>query len=192
MPDEVPQLPAAVVEHCIPGRMRVRIWPRQGDAGYFHRIAGALSRMDSVRNVHVNAHTGGILIMYEGDQESVLDWARTQGLFDASPIPHPVSEPANLRSTPSLAALNIAAVGLTSAGILQLARGRILGSASENLWNAYGLFVATRQMWVPMLLTGFGVFQIARGDVLGSATSLFLYAFSAHRLAQHLKAEDTI
>jgi hypothetical protein len=88
--------------------------------------------------------------------------------------------------------LNLVALGLTAAGVLQLARGKVVGSASESLWNAYGLYVMTREAWPLAVLVPFGVFQIARGEALGSATSLFLYAFSARRMAQRRSAVDTV
>ena len=81
---------------------------------------------------------------------------------------------------------------LPARGLLQLARGEIVGSASENLWNAYGLYAVTRNTLPSAFLIAFGLFQIARGEVLGSATSLFLYAYSARRLAQHRAPEEAV
>jgi len=71
-------------------------------------------------------------------------------------------------------------------------RGEVVGSASENLWNAYGLYAVTRHTLPSALLIAFGLLQVARGEVLGSATSLLLYAYSAWRMAQHRAGQDTI
>jgi hypothetical protein len=90
------------------------------------------------------------------------------------------------------APLNLVALGLAGAGMLQVARGQVIGSASENLWNAYGLYAATRQRWPLTVLVPLGLLQIARGEVLGSATSLFLYALSARRMAQRQSTGDTV
>jgi hypothetical protein len=81
---------------------------------------------------------------------------------------------------------------LLGAALVQLVRGEVVGSASENLWNAYGLYAVTRQTMPSALLVAFGLLQVARGEVFGSATSLLLYAYSAWRMAQQQPAEDVL
>ncbi len=83
MPDTAP-LPLAVVEHSIPGRMRLRVRARRGDAGFFERAAG-LGRVPGVHGVRANAQTGSILIEHAGDEAAVLAAAREQGLFRDAP-----------------------------------------------------------------------------------------------------------
>ncbi len=191
-------LPMAEVEHRILGRMRLRVRACRGDAEFFERVASSLGRQAGIRAVRVNSGTGSILIEHDGREEAVLAGAKSRNLFEAAP---PLRQAVAVRAAgphlPSAGAkasspLNVAAVGLAGAGVLQLARGQVVGSASENLWNAYGLYAVTRQVGPAALLVVFGLFQIARGEVLGSATSLFLYAFSARRMAQHRAAEEAI
>ena len=191
MPDAA-SLPLAEVEHRIPGRMRLRVRARRGDAGFFGRTA-SLGRVPGVRTVQANAQTGSILVEHAGDEAAVLAAAREQGLFEvASPTQRPASSPANpLAGVETPAGLNAAALGLAGAGLLQVARGQPVGSATENLFNAHSAYTTTGQPWLAAVLAAFGVVQIARGEVLGSATSLFLYALSIRRRAEHQSVGDT-
>jgi hypothetical protein len=183
--------PRASVEHVVPGRMRLRVTARRGDAGYFGRVRTALAGLPGVREVRVNPRTGSILVEHGGDGAALLASGRAQGLFDAEAPDRALARPGAARGLPA-APLDLAAAGLAGAGVLQIVRGQVVGSASENLWNAYGLYAATRQILPSAILVAFGLVQIARGEVLGSATSLFLYAYSARRMARHRPAEETI
>lgn len=186
----------ADIEHRIPGRLRLRIRQRRGDPGFFRQAEAALAGVPGVSAARANAQTGSLLVEYSGDEAAVLAAARAHGLdVTEPPVRHVAVRPAAARSameTPPPKPLNLAAMGLTGAGLVQLLRGEVVGSASENLWNAYGLYAVTRQTLPSALLVAFGLFQVARGEVLGSATSLLLYAYSAWRMAQHRPGEDTI
>jgi hypothetical protein len=200
MPDTVdinPPLPAAEIVHRIPGRMRLRVPAHQHDNAFFQRAEQTLAGITGIRRVRANPRTGSLLVEHDGIETAVLAAARDLGLFTAAPparsmpVPHAnpsTSKGAMLGASP----LNLVALGLAGAGVMQLARGEVVGSASENLWNAYGLYAVTRQRWPLAFLVPFGLLQILRGEVLGSAISLFLYAFSARRMAQHRPVEDTV
>lgn len=184
----------ATIEHRIPGRVRLRIPDRRGDAGFFNRAVAQLSGWPGIDSVRANPMTGSILVHHAGESAGWLSQARAEGLFEAIEPSRAVALRAASAGVtrPLPSPLDVAATGLAAAGALQVARGQVVGSASENLWNAYGLWVATRRPWAPVVLCAFGLFQLARGEALGSATSLFLYAYSARRMARHLAAEDTI
>jgi hypothetical protein len=182
----------AEIEHRIPGRLRLRIRAKRGDDAFFRRIEAELAATPGVISVRGNARTGGILLEYGGDEAAVLAAARVHGLWVAEP-PHqfvaarPVPAwPAPTGPLPS--ALDMAALGLLGAALVQLVRGEVVGSASENFWNAYGLYAVTRRTMPSALLVAFGLLQVARGEVFGSATSLLLYAYSAWRMAQQQPA----
>lgn len=184
MPDAAASLPAAEVEHRIPGRMRLRVRARRGDAGFFGRMEAGLARVPGVHAVRANPDTSGILVEYAGDEAAVLAAAREQGLFEVGP-PNP------LASVETPGRLNVAAVGLAGAGLLQVSRGRVIGSASESLFNAHSTYTTTGQPWLAALLVAFAVIQVANGgEILGSATSLFLYALSIRRRAEHKAIGD--
>jgi hypothetical protein len=194
MSDTAAPLPVAQVEHRIAGRMRLRVRARRGDAAFFERAAALLTKQPGIQMVRVNPRTASILIGHSGDETAVLSVAKAQGLFEAAPAgPGRVAAVRSLSpGTKPASPLNVAAAGLAGAGVLQLLRGQVVGSASENLWNAYSLYAVTRQAGPSALLVAFGLLQIARGQVLGSATSLFLYAFSARRMARHQAGESAI
>lgn len=183
----------ATIEHRIAGRIRLRIPERRGNASFFVRAAGLMATWPGIQRVQANPLTGSILVRHTGDSTDWLKAAQAEGLFE---VVEPMRKMAVLNqgtpARPQPSPLHVAATGLAAAGVLQIARGQVIGSASENLWNAYGLWVVTRRPWASALLCGFGLLQLFRGEVLGSATSLFLYAFSARRLARRLAAEDTI
>lgn len=193
-------LPRAEIEHRIPGRMRLRVPAKRGDAGFFQKAEAVLAGMPGVRSARADPRTAGILVEHDGDGVAVLAAAREQDLFAAVPdraVRAPGRVQAEARSGAASAGLpasplDIAALGLAGAGVLQFARGQVVGSASENLWNAYSLYAVTRQALPSAFLVAFGLLQIARGEVLGSATSLFLYAYAARRMAQHRAAEEAI
>lgn len=190
MTDAAP-LPLAQVEHRLPGRLRLRVVSRRDDAAWFERAAAGLAADPAVRAVRANPGTASLLVEHDGDEPTVLAAASARGLFDASPRPTPVARPtpaAPPSPATALPGLEMAAAGFVAAGALQLVRGRVVGSATENLWNAYLVFAGTRQAGPTALLVALGLLQIARGEILGSASSLFLYAWRAHQIARHRPA----
>lgn len=191
MPDEAAPLPPAEIEHRLAGRMRLRLRAKRGDAEFFRRLEAGLARIPGVRSVRASATTGGVLIEHGGDDAGILSAAKEQALFEAAP---PARPPAPFTGTAAElpGSLDLAVAGLAGAGLLQLARGKIVGSASENLWNAYSLHAITKESRLAVLLVAFGLLQIVRGEVLGSATSLFLYALSARQIAQRQAAEGGV
>ena len=187
-------LPAAYIEHELPGRLRLRVPSRRGHRGFFADAGQHIAGMAGVHRVQANPLTGGLLVEHAADTAAVAAFAREHGLFDLrsravaprtrgvvpagapSVLPHPMS---------------LAALGLAGAGVVQFARGQVLGSASESLWNAYSAQAVLRQPVLAAGLAGLGLVQLARGPVLGSAVSLFLYALNARRLARGQIAEPT-
>jgi len=192
MPDAavLPTPPPAEVEHRLPGRVRLRVRTLRGDAAFFRQVEAGLADIGGVRRVRTDPRTGSILIEHDrGDDTDVLDAARESGLFAVAQscravVVRRAAAPPHAARAACVSPLDMAALAMAAAGLVQLARGKVVGSASENLWNAYGVFAMTRMVAPTMLLVAFGLMQVARGEVLGSATSLFLYAFSARRLAR--------
>lgn len=182
MPDAATP-PPAEIEHRLPGRMRLRVRARRGDDGFFRQAEAALARVPGVRAVRANPATGGILIEHGSDETALLAEARERGLFEAAPPPARAEAPATL---------DLAALGFAGAGLLQAARGRALGSATENLFNAHSAYFTSNQPRLAAVLLAFGLLQVARGEVLGSAVSLFLYANSLRRTAEHEAVRGTV
>jgi hypothetical protein len=65
----------------------------------------------------------------------------------------------------------------------------MLGSASENFWNAYGAYRIFHNSPVALVLGALGLWQLLRGQWLGSASSLLFYALVAQSLASEEKAQ---
>ncbi len=86
MPD-TPPLPLAEVEHRIPGRMRLRVRMRRGDAGFFERTA-SLGRVPGVRGV-LGVVPLGPLDLALTAAAGVLPYVANEALKAAQKLPAP-------------------------------------------------------------------------------------------------------
>jgi hypothetical protein len=161
--------PSAVIEHEMPGRLRLRIRTRRGDAPFFHDIVQALSKRPEIKEVDANPLTGSILIHHSGSSQAITAAALEQGLFQLGPKQ---SKEAQSKAPPSDAGpMDAIATGLAGLGLFQVARGQVIGNAAENFWNAYG---AQRILGRPEIATAFallGVFQAASSPSFPSRNS---------------------
>ncbi len=173
--------PAAVVAHRLPGRTRLLVPARRGDTGFFQRVIEHARGLPVVRAARANPLTGSLLLEHEGAVEPI---ARELGLDLAPAPPRRQRGPSRRRRLPPIAPLGAAAVGFGVLAGVQVVRGRLAGSAAENLWNAYSAFRTFRRPGLAVALAGAGAIQLARGQVLGSAVSLAFYAMNARRMAR--------
>ena len=74
--------PVAYIEHQIPGRVRLRIPERRGDAAFFQRIVGTLSKLPDVTELDGSPLTGSIRIRHKGPSEAIMAAAGKEGLFE--------------------------------------------------------------------------------------------------------------
>jgi hypothetical protein len=185
-------LPRALIEHQMPGRLRLRIPSRRGDAAFFAAAEDRLRGAPGLRQVRANPWTGGVLVLHAGDVEAIAGFARAQELFDLAP-PGASAPPAPRRRDGATAPmragsrprpLNVAAGGFAGLALYQTARGQVLGNAVESLWHAYTARAVLGRPWVSLGLAGLGLYQLAAGRALGPATSLALYALSAQGMAR--------
>jgi len=185
MPETSTPLPLARIEHRLAGRLRLRVPSRRGDAGFFATVVEKLGQLGAVRALKTDPRTGSILIAHDGEAETLTAFAKEHGLFALEPPraarPEPISGARRL-GTPTHP-LAIAATGLAGLGVYQAARGRFLGSATENFWNAYGAYAVLGRPRVAVALAAFGLYQLVRGQVFGSAASLMFYAIIARQMA---------
>ncbi len=176
-----PKVAEAHVAHLLPGRVRLRVPSRRGDMEFFEAAAEWLGRTPSIGSVQVNPRTASIVMRYAGPLEPILEEARAWlRVIDRTP-----AAPRRRRRTEiSVSPMSLTAAGFVALAAFQLARGRLAGSASEHLWNAY---IALRQFGRPGVaaaFAGIGVVQVARGRVLGPAATLMSYAINANRMAR--------
>jgi hypothetical protein len=69
-----------------------------------------------------------------------------------------------------------AAVGFAGLGAVQLARGNVLGTGLEHLWQSYGAARTLGDFRLAAAMALLAAVQMWRGRVLSPAASLFLYA----------------
>ncbi len=148
-------LPAAIVVHRMPGRVRVRVDDHRRDEAYFARVVKQLRECPTVVDVAATPVTGSILIQHEGtDTDTIRSHARAFDLFEmmtpsdridaAGPPPDRVvraglfrvdqwmrregGNGAQLRS--------VALVGLLGAAVWQALRGHVLPASATLVWYA--------------------------------------------------------
>lgn len=192
-------VPIAYIEHQIPGRLRLRIPDRRGDAAFFERIVGTLSKLPDVTELDGSPLTGSIRIRHTGSCEAIIAAAGKERLFEIGkrqgevepkkPSKQPES---NTDARGDAGTLDSIATGLSGLALFQVAQGEVTGSAAENFWNAYG---AQRILGRKEIAAGFvllGLYQLLQGQWLGSASSLFFYALIARQLATFDRAASAI
>lgn len=75
-------LPRGHRVHASPGRLRLRIPEKKGDAAFFARVRDLLASCPVVKEVGINPHTGSILLHYsEGQLPAIAALAAEQNLF---------------------------------------------------------------------------------------------------------------
>jgi hypothetical protein len=142
------------VTHRAPGRLRLKVPDRRGDAQWFDRAAAALSVCEGVARVEANPLTASLLVLF-GSGFSLSEIHRAAGaagLFvlegAAPPVAAVVRAGDGLRELDArLRALSggeadvrsLVFAGLLGLAALQFLRGHVLGPASTLLWQAFDL-----------------------------------------------------
>ncbi len=157
--------PTAYVVHAIPGRVRVRVPDRKGDAAFFDSIASRLAELPLVTSVTTNPVTGSVLVRFTGDIEALAMRAMMlldQVQLELSPTP---AQPVLKRLRDELAGFDatvreltggemdthaMAFAGMLALSAVQLFRGNILAPAATMLWYAADL----ARQWRPPDDTG--------------------------------------
>jgi hypothetical protein len=125
-------LPMAEVVHAIPGRARLRIAERRGDAVFFASIATGLSTITGVYKVEVRPLTGSLVIQHGPPLERIALAAQEARLFtvgNATCVPPPTA-PAHF--DPKM----MVGLGLGALGLWQLTEGKFLPPAVTLAWYA--------------------------------------------------------
>ena len=176
-------LPSAELVHQLPGRLRLRIAARRGDAAFFARTAEQIRSLAPVREVAANPRTGSLLICHHGPADALLSTAEDRGLFRITVAAAAMPARRSGRAI-ALFAPSSAVAGLAGLALLQTARGQMLGSATENFWIGLRAFAAMGRPRTAALLGAFGLYRLLRGPALGSGVSLFYYALTLRELTR--------
>jgi hypothetical protein len=174
----------AIVEHKIPGRVRVRIASKRGNVSFFEAVVQKIRPHPRVHRVSASPHTGSVLIHHAGDVPEILSLA--VDLFEVGESVEATKRleaAANRSGLPLPEILDGAAVVAAGLGLYQLARRGDLGTASENFWAAFGCYRILHRPGLAAVFAGLGVMRLFQGKVLGSATSLLYYSLLAHQMA---------
>jgi hypothetical protein len=138
----------AYVVHRIPGRVRLKVPARRGDAAFFAELSQRVRRMPRVRHVDVNPMTGSVLLRHEGDFAHIAsellgsDAGQLVEMAMALPsvarhVRHEVKDLDQALRRWSHHALDlgtVVAVGLAAMAGLQLLRGRAPSQAVSLAW----------------------------------------------------------
>jgi hypothetical protein len=125
-------LPLAQVAHAMPGRARLRIADRRGDAVYFASVSKALSAIAGVRAVEVAPMTGSVLIQHSGPLARIGVAAKEARLFVVGEAPQIPRETAEISIDPKI----VAALALFAAALWQMSKERVWPPAITLLWYA--------------------------------------------------------
>jgi hypothetical protein len=147
----------ARLAHCSPGRLRLRVRSKRGDAAYFGRVRDHLSQCPGVRQLQVNPVTGSVVVHHSLPLEGLLGFGKANGLFEIEETP--------VGGPPPLARVSDAFAGLSQ----RLERA-----------TAGGLDLATLAF---AALTGAALVQLARGNAGAPAVTLLWYAATVVLLA---------
>ena len=162
------------VEHMMPGRIRLRFRSRRGETDFFQQLVTLLSQISLVDEVDANSLTGSVLIRHSASPDQLAFLATQSGLLPVQDLSSALGDPPAPRRQARSGLSVPRAVGLFALALLQLARGRVLGSASEQFWHAE----RAQERHAPVLslaLFGLGILQLLSGRVLAPASSLFVY-----------------
>jgi hypothetical protein len=182
----------AVIEHMMPGRIRLRFASRRGDVPFFEGVVRVLSAHPTVNRITANPFTGSLLVEHSASQQELASFAQQVGLvIPPNTAMTSVSARARRRNIRQRAAaalpLSAPALALSVLGLYQAARGRLFGSAGEQFWHTLRVSDRSNLLLLFILLAS-GVAQVLRGRLLPPASSLFVYAFmldKANNAARH-------
>ncbi|MEZ5785290.1 MAG: hypothetical protein R3D62_02115 [Xanthobacteraceae bacterium] len=126
-------LPAAELVHTMPGRARLRIADKRGDATFFTALAAKLAALPGVFSVDVRPLTGSVVIAHGPAIAQIGDKATQAGLFTL--VEHAEEEPVSWPAPP-LDPRHAATIALGLIAFWQLLQGRIFPPALTTAWYA--------------------------------------------------------
>jgi len=145
----------AYIGHSSPGRLRVKIPSKKGDAPFFNTLQALFAGLPGLQSISANPLTGSLLIMHSLDEATVKDILQSYNLSSATDdnkAPSAVhGEIATIfqgwdRQVKNFShgALNlkaIVAITLVSAAIYQISRGKFIALPWHSaLWYAFFFF----------------------------------------------------
>lgn len=148
----------ATVVHALPGRARLRIAARRGNAAWFQDLADRLRAYPEVTAVTISPASAGLLVHHLGSLSQVTEEAERNGLFLVERLDAESPDTAtelrgkmaafgrwmDMTTGDGGAVPAVVFVMLVVGGVTQLARGNVLAPAVTLFWYAATLALAAR------------------------------------------------
>lgn len=146
----------ARVAHRLPGRVRLKIPERRGDAAFFAELGQVLADCPLVEAVRPSPAMASLVVHHRGSDSAVTDFVAASGLLrfeEAGPTPAMDAllaqggalDKSVRRLTDGTADLStVAVVSLVIAAGVQVMRGNVLAPAATLLWYAVSIALLGR------------------------------------------------
>ena len=149
--------PLARVAHALPGRKRIKIDGKRGDAAYFAMLEKKLAECPGVGRVTTDPRTGTVLVNHTAEDPVLWGYIAEHELFQfgknetSAPAVRPsiVGDIRNVehKSYPKTGKKSdirrLIFLGMMGMGVVQVIRGNIAISAIAAFWYAYCIFPGT-------------------------------------------------
>jgi hypothetical protein len=183
-----PIMQKGIIEHVLPGRMRLRFREQRGNTGFFQELAQRLEQLPNVERVLTNPLTGSILIFHGGSPGEIATYADAVEVKPAASS-RPPRQPRNTLHTRgwSPKPISLALCGLAA---YQLARGRFATNAAQQFWYAERA-AALQQQPLAIGMAALGLLQGLGGRWLAPASSFLMYALFSENASQARRKAPT-
>jgi hypothetical protein len=182
--EQTDMIPAAHIEHQLPGRARLRVPSKRGEVPFFEKVVRELSKHPAVHELTATPLTGSIMLQYAEPLRTITAAACDQNLFKTDrPRPAPKLGEPNKAGREAPVLTNGLATGLSGLSLFQAVQGNVLGSAVESFWHAFGAHRLLGRPDVAAAFAALGVYQMLRGQLFGPASSLVFYALVMRQIA---------
>jgi hypothetical protein len=184
--EQTEMIPAAHIEHQLPGRARLRVPSKRGEVPFFEKVVRELSKHPAVHELTATPLTGSIMLQYVEPLRAITAAAYDQNLFKTGrpqPIPRRGEPNSAGRVSNASVLTNGLATGLSGLSLFQAAQGNVLGSAVESFWHAFGAHRILGRPNIAAAFAALGVYQMLRGQLFGPASSLVFYALVMRQIA---------
>jgi hypothetical protein len=179
-------IPVALIEHQLPGRVRLRVSSKRGEVPFFEKVVRELSKHPAVRELIATPLTGSIVLQYLEPLHAITATAAEQKLFEtgrAEPAPKKGEPKGASRASKSHLLTSGFATGLSGLSLFQITQGNVLGSAVENFWHSFGARRILGRSDIAAAFAALGVYQLLRGQLFGPASSLLFYSLVMRQIA---------
>jgi len=176
-----------IIEHILPGRMRLRFREERRNSGFFQELVPRLEHLPEVERVLANPLTGSILIFHRGSPAEIAAYA---GAVEAKPTAStgPCRKASGALPGGRINPTTLAFCGLA---LYQLGRGRLAGNAAQQFWYAQRA-AELQQKPLAVGMAALGLLQAFGGRWLAPASSFLMYALFSEHVAKVRRSAPTM